>query len=213
MGVKGKGRPADGSQGEPMRYYHPDEKDQCTGKSRITRERCLKRAMLGTDVCKTHGGKRKLLYEGKSIYSRRAKGQLKELLTQLEEQDQDERIDLTAEVDVMRTVAIKAVSLFQIACFPRDDDKELSEATKLAAFTMVQNTLKEVGALVEKCAKVAVLSEQILNPQQIQFIFNQLSEILRRNLEEDNLELFEKIISEMDEIKLISKQQSVTVII
>lgn len=196
-----------------MDYIPPTEEQQCTAKARSTLERCGKFAMKGTNKCRTHGGRRRLAYLGKSIYSQKVKGKLKDLLEEAHEQSSDERIDLSAEVDVMRTVATQAVQIFQIACFPEEGDKRLSEETKLAAFSMVQNTLKEVGALVEKCAKVAALSETILNPNQVQFVFDQLSNILRRNLEEENLELYEKIIIEMDEIKIMSKQQSVNIVL
>lgn len=210
------GRPRDGSHGPPMRFYSPFEHDperRCEAIARTTGVQCEKWVVKGAKRCRTHGGRRRMTHLGKSIYTKRAKGKFKELISEMEQLSTEDRIDLSAEVDVMRTVASRSVLLFQRACFPEEDETKMSFDTKIAAISLVQNTLKEVGVMVEKCAKVAMLSSTILNPQQVQFIFDQLTAILTRLLKEDHGEILTSILNEMDNIKLISKEQSVNVIL
>lgn len=147
----------------------------------------------------------------RSIYTQKAKGKFKDLMDRLKEQSPEERADLSNEVDVMRSVAERAVSLFQRACFPEEGDKKVEEGTKLIAIKIVQEALSQVGALVEKAARIASLNEDILNPKQVQHIFDQLTCILRRRLEEDHPAELSAIISDIDDIRVMSSEQSVSV--
>lgn len=198
----------------PMRYYPPlDDEKRCKGKSRTTGERCFKWAIKGSDRCRTHGGRKRMLYSKRSIYTARAKGRFKEILEKLSEQSPDERINLADEVDVMRITAEQAVNLFQKACFNEDSTKKVSSQSKALAIGLVQSALASVGSLVEKAAKVAALSDQSINPKQVQFIFDQLTEILRKRLEEHNPEALDAILTDMDEIRVQSREQSLSVIV
>lgn len=169
--------------------------------------------MKGVDRCRTHGGRVRLVRMNgrRSIYSQKAKGKFKDLMDRLRDQSPEERADLSDEVDVMRSVAERAVSVFQRACFPEDGDKEVKDGTKLMAIKVVQDALSQVGALVEKAARIASLSEDILNPKQVQHIFDQLTCILRSRLEAEHSAELGEILADIDDIRVMSSEQSVSV--
>lgn len=191
-------------------------KNRCQGKNR-NKEQCGQWALRGKDYCKWHGGRAQLVKRRRpmSIYSRRATGKLKDVLEELAA-NPDERMSLSGEIDVARSMALKAFDLLNAATNGKSKKKKeegaegngVTEKSKTAAMRLMQQSLKDLSSLIDKQAKVTALLDRTLDVEQIGFIREQIIQILENRIEQEHPELHALVVQDLEKnLKLAPKSQ------
>lgn len=179
----------------------PPEERRC---QRVRRDgtRCKAWTCRGRRWCKTHGGKRRLKAFNRKMardlfYGSDRECRFNELLARLSDGKADERENLSAEVDVARVIAEKAVSLFRAGSAADAKPETLMMAMKLA-----QDALTHVSDLVVKLTKVKAVSRDTIDVRQAADLIDQVGEVLRRRLADRDPELLRELLEGINTIKL-----------
>lgn len=164
----------------------------------------------GTGYCKSHGGRRPRTHGKKTMagmYSTRASAKLKELLKSAGPNEK-ERLNLAGEVDMARVLAERAIRLFDGACCSEGSDK-IDASHKQAAVRLVQESLKNVADLVNSYAKLILVSDDVFNGVQVEYLTTMIADILTRHLHEDHKDVLDACLVEVaDRLRAPDKAQA-----
>lgn len=190
----------------------PDDPKRCIGTIRHglnAGERCKHYAAQGSNRCRFHGGHLRKSKRPSNLYTRGASQKLQELLTQFQE-DADERVSLSSEIDAARLLAERAMRAFDETHFGEKAGSYRDEL-KVAARAQLRESLSHVASLIEKHAKVMALSEGTFSPEQVAQITNKMARILEKYLIPQHQELFDAIKAELDELTVTRPTVSITI--
>lgn len=147
------------------------------------------------------------------LYSYRASKKLTDLLDRAREGGDPERLSLAEEVDVARTLCERAIRLFDGACLGEQADK-VSTSLKHASIKNVQESLKVVADLVQAYAKMMLVSDDVFNATQVEYLMKGITEVLAEVLEDEPSKV-EAILEGLGKLfsadKKASRQVSITI--
>ena len=154
----------------------------------------------GSGFCKSHGGKSKLHHVKASkmgLYSYRASTKLKDLLARAREGGSKERLDLAEELDLARILCERSIRLFDKSCLDPETKDSIKEELKQAAIRQLEASIKLVADLTNQYAKLLVVSDEVFNAAQMEYIIQGISEVLAVHLEpfvDEHPDLMDKIV-------------------
>ncbi len=135
-------------------------KNQCKANSQRTRVRCRRWALVGSEYCQFHGGRRAAaLYcrTGKNrlpgVYSKFLGPKLKDRVEELLKRPHDEAVNLYEELAVARAIACEALRLAQ-PLFDDDQELKLTPQTKALMIQTLGQAMDEVKDLVLAASKL-----------------------------------------------------------
>jgi len=147
------------------------------------------------------------------LYSYRASKELKDLLAKARAGGDTKRLNLAKEVDLARVTCERAIHLFDVSCLgPKSED--ITPELKQAATRNLQDNLKLVADLTNQYAKLLVVSDEVFNAAQMDYILKGLAEVLAVHLEpfiEENPELIDKIIKGVGSLAAPDKGRTVNI--
>lgn len=156
----------------------------------------------GSGYCKRHGGHHPLTHQKASdvgLYSYRASAKLKDLLARAKDGGSKERLDLAEELDLARILCERNIRLFDAACLDPETSKNVKPHLKVQAMKGLEASIKLVADLTASYAKLLVVSDEVFNAAQMDYIIKGLTDVLAAHLE-DNPELIGKIIEDVGKL-------------
>lgn len=161
---------------------------RCQAKGKAHQLQCKNWAMVGTHLCRFHGGKNhgeSTVNMKKSRYAHLVGGTLADRLNELANQDEAERFDLSGEVDLGETTLEKALITFDLVCQQGKLDK-VDEATGVVtqnfkARALAQQAMKDAIDFVRTLridhAKISLLSKEKLSANNINWFVAHITRI------------------------------------
>ena len=153
---------------------------------------CGKWAMVGYDVCRTHGGnarksniKKRMHVFYAAVLGDTLTERIKDLI------EAPDVMTLREELALMRHAASNTVKLYAVACASG------KEEAVLAAGALMADALKQVADMCERAARVESQGDDKISVMHIQVIVNQITRIAHRVLGEEHLALaqeFERLV-------------------
>lgn len=132
------------------------------------------------------------------LYSYRASTKLKDLFARAREGGSKERLDLAEELDLARILCERSIRLFDASCLDEKTAKDVKPALKQAAVRGVEASLKLVADLTTQYAKLLVVSDEVFNAAQMEYITAGIAEVLAVHLEpflEQDPKIIDKVIA------------------
>lgn len=145
----------------------------------------------------------------KSPYVTHATQRLQDALREFSDTE-SERMSLSAEIDLARLLTTQAVKLFDQAHYG-DKKDEIKEELKIASRAALMDNLKHVMDLVDRAAKVMVLTRGMYTPQQVQQTMTMVTRIIERYVTDP--EKLKAICKELDEIRITEERDKATTVI
>jgi len=127
------------------------------------------------------------------LYSYRASTKLNDLLSRAREGGSKERLDLANELDLARVLCERSIRLFDASCLDPESCENVKVSLKQAAVKQLEASLKLVADLTNQYAKLLVVSDEVFNAAQMEYITLGIAEVLAVHLE-DHPELIDPII-------------------
>ncbi len=181
---------------------HPN---QCKAKSQRTRQRCRRWALVTSDYCQFHGGRRAAaLYckTGKNrlprFYSKFLGPKLKERVEELLNAPHDEQVSLYEELAIARSNACQALKLAQ-PLFDDDLKVELAEETKSLMIQTLGQAMGEVKELVLAASKLEKEASDKVSLKVVNLIVMQIVLAINDVCGTEHLGLAEAISKAIDE--------------
>lgn len=185
----------DGSGGGPP----PGHVRRCQSRNR-QRTQCGRWAIVGSQYCQFHGGRRPLTYNKMGIYSKRASAKLKQKLEELQELTADERIDLSEEIDVARVLAERAINMYDEMVIQEKGDAR----SKASAAMVLKDALRHVSELVAQHARVQAIAADKVSVHNLKWIADQVCKIIKEEI--PDIQLQDRLIGRIEEMKLVSDE-------
>lgn len=140
----------------------------------------------------------------REYYTRRSGSKFKKLLAALEG---DERMDLSAEVDLARVMCERSVHLYEITCISPPEGKTPSARSKALATENLRTSLNHVSDMVKKLAAVSAVSSTTIPVERLTQISTQLANVLARHLSKDHPTLYEAIVKDIEAIHIVPSSE------
>lgn len=125
----------------------------------------------------------------------------------------DDRMSLAEEIDIARVAALEAAKAFSMISLSDemvDGKPKFSLALKTATTDMMLDRINTVAELVAKHSKIRMLSESVVDIEQLDYITSQVSMILNHRLanvvEKEYIDL---IAQDMRQIKLPERKKTI----
>jgi len=118
------------------------------------------------------------------LYSYRASTKLKDLLARAREGGSKERLDLAQELDLARVLCERSIRLFDVSCLDEEQSKKVEPELKQAAVRQLEASIKLVADLTNQYAKLLVVSDEVFNAAQMDYIIQGITEVLAVHLED-----------------------------
>jgi len=179
----------------------PDGHDrQCRARSRVTRERCKRWALVGSNYCQFHGGRRaQQLVQRKiklpSFYSKYLGPKLSERVKELLSKPHNEQVALYEELAVARAGACEALKLAQ----PLFEEKELSDETKSLIISTLNSAMANVKDLVLAASKLEKEQDDKVSIKVINLIVYQIIVAINEVCGTEHQSIAEAIAQAIDE--------------
>jgi len=180
---------------------------QCRANSRVTRKRCKRWALTGTNFCQFHGGRRATQfvfvkargrYKLPSFYSKYLGPRLSELVQDSLNRPHDEQVALYEELAITRSLACEALKL-AAPLFDDEASKKLTPETKALIMATLNNSMSQVKDLVLAAARVEKAQEDKVSLKVINLIIHQIMRAINDVCGAENLDLVEAIGRAIDE--------------
>lgn len=189
---------------------------RCQGICRRTGERCKDWAMRGQRTCKCHGGRgrnrdgrntlrnpHRKLRRLPVMYTKYLGTKLNDKI--LEAASAKDRLDVSAELDLVRVTAVDAVQLYDLTQqLPDNGDKTLHQ--RLEAGAIVRAVMQEVVNTADKMMKIEAARNDRLSVASLHVVVTQIVEMAYEAFGEDNIETVKKFADMIKEIRLPSSE-------
>lgn len=147
-----------------------------------------------------------------SYYSKATGPILREKLAELARLSPDERHSLQGEIDLSRTMAERALRLYEAACFPDESKQEVdpktgkikaaSEGAKAASQQNLVEALNFVGNLVSRASKVHAVNTATVDVEQLEYIVLQVTRIIEEEVADYDKAMADRVVERMRDIRM-----------
>jgi hypothetical protein len=150
-------------------------------------------------------------------YSKRLGPKLKQLLAEAEAEG-DARLALEQECDVARVMALRAIEMYDKVVIEdglkgKNLDEDHVSRLKAQATITLREALNHVASLVLASHKAKALSASTLDAKNVDWVISEVGLVIARHLREDSPALFDKIMTDLNNIKVIGKEGKANVTI
>lgn len=172
---------------------------QCRARSRVTRERCRRWALVGSNYCQFHGGRRaqQIVRKRKlpGFYSKYLGPKLSERVKELLDKPHDEQVALYEELAIARANACEALKLAQ----PLFEEKELEETTKSLIISTLSTAMNNVKDLCLAASRLEKEQEDKVSIKVINLIVYQIIVAINDVCGTENEDVAKAIANAIDE--------------
>lgn len=178
---------------------------QCRATSRVSRQRCRKWALKGSNYCQFHGGRRKIATRKgmPSYYSKHLGPTLKAAMTELLEQPHDEMVQLYEELALARVQASQAVAL-AAPCF--EPGTEIKAETKSLAMEMLRSSIDHVKDMCLAVQKLEQNAADKISLRVVDLFILQIVRAVYTVCGTDNQDIAQRIEAEIENRVRLPKQ-------
>lgn len=173
---------------------------QCRARSRVTRERCKRWALVGSNYCQFHGGRRAQQLVGNrklpGFYSKYLGPKLSERVKDLLDRPHDEQVALYEELAIARANACEALKLAQPLF---NDSKELNDETKSLIISTLNSAMAHVKDLVLAASKLEKEQSDKVSIKVINLIVYQIIAAINEVCGTEHQSIAEAIANAIDE--------------
>jgi len=181
-----------------------DHARQCKARSMVTRKRCKRWALRGSDNCQFHGGRmsaayrfKKGIYNVSGIYSKYLGPILTERVREAVNEPHDEQVSLYQELAITRSVACEALKLAR-PMFDPDLRKQIDDETAAMCMTTLNSAMASVKDLVLAAARIEKDSKDKVSIKVINLIVAQIITAVQDECGEEHESLAESIAQAID---------------
>lgn len=135
-----------------------------------------------------------------SIYLRNAGPTISGLMSKAAEMS-GRRISLDDEIDVMRSLVMRAISYWNAALENKDAVSD-PDALALQCERLVQDSVDAVVRTVQAAAKVRLMDEGAIQLSSVSWVIGEVTKIIDQEIREQSPELAERIVEKIGEVKL-----------
>lgn len=146
------------------------------------------------------------------FYSKHAGPKLKQLMEAAADGGKD-RLSLDEEIDLTRTLALRAIQLYEVACLDETQSAKTSVDQKAAAIAGARNAMSHVADLVTKAAKIRALDANLAVAPAVDFVVQQVLKAIEEEIVPSDKELADRVIARIDEIRLPDTGGPTTIVI
>jgi len=178
---------------------------QCKARSRKTHRQCRRWALVGSNYCQFHGGRRArnpMLTKGKwrlpSFYSKHLGPTLKKRVEELLNKPHDEQVSLYHELSIARATACRALDLSK-PLWDENQSKKLNPETKALLLTTVQQAMIHVKDLVVAASRLEKEAGEKVSIKVLNLIVMQICSAVNDVCGTENLELAKAIEKRINE--------------
>ena len=175
---------------------------------------CARWALIGSEYCNWHGGRFKNRgidkgHQKKDMgyYSRNVSLTLREKLEELERMSPEERFSLAEEIDLARTMASKALQLYDLAFH---GETEVDEKSKSTAYSLMQDALKFVADIVKKAAEAKKIHESTVDFEQVAYLTRAITKIVQEEIADVDRSMADRVVERLNAIKIPERKSNVT---
>jgi len=183
----------------------PDHPRRCAGRSRATRRRCKRWALVHSDYCPFHGGRMAAAYRFKrglytlpSFYSKYLGPKLAEAVQEALNRPHDEQVAVYEELAISRELAGKALKLSK-PLFDPEMEKKLNAETKALMIQASQTAMEHVKGMVLAASKIEKDAKENISIKAVHLIVNQIILAINEVCGTENLELAKSIADAIDQ--------------
>ena len=152
-----------------------DHPRQCHARSSMTGRRCRRWALVTSDYCQFHGGRRSVqrgYYQLSSVYSKYLGPKLSARVNDLLKRPHVEQVQLYEELAIARSTACEALKLAQ-PLFDERGDKLTSE-TRVLMMQTLNEAMDNVKELVLACSRIEKDSADKVSIKVLNLVVNQI---------------------------------------